>query len=125
VANRLLKRVRDFAQVKEDGNISGKTAEKALKLLEVDASGLDKMDRKLLLIIIEKFNGGPVGVETLSAALNEERDTIEDVYEPFLMQEGYLSRTPRGRVASEAAYKHLGIAFKRKDASGGLQEELL
>jgi Holliday junction DNA helicase RuvB len=125
VANRLLKRVRDFAQVKGDGKVSEETAKKALHLLEVDRSGLDKMDRRLLLTIIEKFDGGPVGVDTLSAAINEEKDTIEDVYEPFLIQEGYLCRTPRGRVATKAAYEHLGIAFKKKNDSQDLQEDLL
>lgn len=120
IANRLLRRVRDYAQVRADGNITKKVADEALKMLEVDELGFDKMDRKLLLTIIEKFNGGPVGVETLSAAVSEERDTIEDVYEPFLIQGGYIHRTPRGRVATKIAYEHFGI--KPKDE---LQEKLL
>lgn len=120
IANRLLRRVRDYAQVRADGNITKKVADEALKMLEVDELGFDKMDRKLLLTIIEKFNGGPVGVETLSAAVSEEKDTIEDVYEPFLIQGGYIHRTPRGRVATKIAYEHFGI--KPKDE---LQERLL
>ncbi len=119
IANRLLRRVRDYAQVRADGNITKKVADEALKMLEVDELGFDKMDRKLLLTIIEKFNGGPVGVETLSAAVSEEKDTIEDVYEPFLIQGGYIHRTPRGRVATKIAYEHFGI--KPKD---DLQEKL-
>ena len=109
IANRLLKRVRDFAQVKADGAISRDVAKAALAMLEVDARGLDDTDRRLLRTLIEKFGGGPVGVETLAAALAEERDTIEDVYEPFLMQQGFLQRTPRGRMATRAAYEHLGM----------------
>ena len=109
IANRLLRRVRDYAQVRADGNITKKVADEALKMLEVDELGFDKMDRKLLLTIIEKFNGGPVGVETLSAAVSEEKDTIEDVYEPFLIQGGYIHRTPRGRVATKITYEHFGI----------------
>ncbi|OGV99282.1 MAG: Holliday junction DNA helicase RuvB [Nitrospinae bacterium RIFCSPLOWO2_02_39_17] len=120
IANRLLRRVRDYAQVRADGNITKKVADEALKMLEVDELGFDKMDRKLLITIIEKFNGGPVGVETLSAAVSEEKDTIEDVYEPFLIQGGYIHRTPRGRVATKIAYEHFGI--KPKDE---LQEKLL
>lgn len=108
VANRILKRVRDFAQVKANGCITLKVAQDALKMLEVDRLGLDKMDRKILLTIIEKFGGGPVGVEALSVALGEERDTLEDVYEPFLIQCGFLNRTPRGRVATPLAYGHFG-----------------
>ena len=107
VANRLLKRVRDYAQVRADGFITSEVASLALKLLDVDALGLDKMDRQLLEAIIDKFGGGPVGLETLSAVLNEEKDTIEDVYEPYLIQEGYLKRTPRGRTATPLAYRHL------------------
>ena len=107
VANRLLKRVRDYAQVRADGFITCEVASQALKLLDVDDLGLDKMDRQLLEAIIDKFGGGPVGLETLSAVLNEEKDTIEDVYEPFLIQEGYLKRTPRGRTATPLAYRHL------------------
>ena len=107
IANRLLKRVRDFAQVRADGFITAEVAARALALLDVDDLGLDKMDRQLLEAIIDKFGGGPVGLETLSAVLNEEKDTIEDVYEPFLIQEGYLKRTPRGRTATPLAYRHL------------------
>jgi len=110
VANRLLRRVRDFAQVEGDGRIHRKIADHALLQMEVDKEGLDVMDRKILRVILEKFQGGPVGVETISASISEERDTIEDVYEPFLLQQGFLKRTPRGRVATPAAYKHLGIA---------------
>jgi len=109
IANRLLRRVRDYAQVKGDGIITQPIASKALEMLEVDPKGLDKMDHKLLLTLIEKFNGGPVGVESLAASINEERDTIEDVFEPFLMQSGFLHRTPRGRVATTAAFEHFGL----------------
>ena len=108
VANRILRRVRDFAQVKADGRLTLAVAQGALKMLEVDRLGLDKMDRKILLTIIEKFSGGPVGVEALSVALCEERDTLEDVYEPFLIQCGFLNRTPRGRMATPLAYSHFG-----------------
>ncbi len=108
IANRLLRRVRDYAQIKGDGTIDGKIAENALSKLEIDEQGLDNLDRKLLLVIIEKFNGGPVGIGTISAVLNEEKDTIEDVYEPFLIQKGFLERTPRGRVATKLAYEHFG-----------------
>lgn len=107
IANRLLKRVRDFAQVRASGRIDMETAKKALILFEVDEWGLDSMDRKILSTIIDKFQGGPVGVDTLSTALSEEKETIEDVYEPYLIQSGYLSRTPRGRVATPLARKHL------------------
>jgi len=107
IANRLLKRVRDYAQVRADGFITQKVAAQALRLLEVDDFGLDKMDRQLLLTIIDKFSGGPVGLETLAASINAERETIEDVYEPFLLQSGYLKRTPRGRTATPLAYRHL------------------
>ena len=110
IANRLLRRVRDFAEVKGDGHVDKTTADAALKMLDVDAIGLDVMDRKMLLAIIEKFAGGPVGVENLAAALSEERDTIEDVLEPYLIQQGYLQRTPRGRVATALAYRHFGLA---------------
>ena len=109
IANRLLKRVRDFAQVRADGHISREVASAALAMLEVDALGLDEFDRRLLRILIEKFGGGPVGVETMAAAMSEERDTLEDVYEPYLMQMGFLQRTPRGRVATRLAYEHLGL----------------
>ncbi len=107
VANRLLRRVRDFAQVKGDGNITRDLADYALGVLEVDQAGLDRMDRNILACIIDKYDGGPVGLETMAAALSEEKDTLEDVYEPYLMQQGYLKRTPRGRVATRAAYAHL------------------
>ncbi len=107
IANRLLKRVRDYAQVRADGFITCTVAAQALHLLDVDASGLDKMDRQLLLTIIDKFGGGPVGLDTLAASINEQKETIEDVYEPFLLQSGYLNRTPRGRTATPLAYRHL------------------
>ena len=107
IANRLLKRVRDYAQVRADGVITQEVACLALELLEVDAFGLDKMDRHLLLTIIDKFGGGPVGLETLAASINEEKGTIEDVFEPFLLQNGYIARTPRGRTATELAYRHM------------------
>lgn len=109
IANRLLRRVRDFAEVCASGAISKGVAEQALKLLEVDVRGLDNMDRSFLRTIIEKFGGGPVGIETLATAIGEERETLEDVYEPFLIQCGYLNRTSRGRVATELAYGHLGL----------------
>jgi len=109
IANRLLRRVRDFAQVKADGRITEPVALEALGLLEVDEHGFDEMDRKILMTIIEKFEGGPVGLGTIAAVISEERDTIEDVYEPFLMQIGFLDRTPRGRVATERAYRHFGL----------------
>ena len=110
VANRLLRRVRDFAQTEGDGRINRKIADDALLRMEVDREGLDVMDRKILRVILEKFSGGPVGVETISASISEERDTIEDVYEPFLLQQGFLKRTPRGRIATPSAYRHLGVA---------------
>jgi holliday junction DNA helicase RuvB len=109
VANRLLRRVRDYAQVKGDGTVSKAVAEAALKMLDVDVLGLDMMDRKLLLAVIEKFGGGPVGLENLAHAVGEEADTIEDVLEPYLIQQGYLQRTPRGRIATLLAYRHFGI----------------
>ena len=109
IANRLLRRVRDYAQVKADGKISKPVADAALKMLDVDALGLDLMDRKLLLAVIEKFSGGPVGLENLAHVIGEEADTIEDVLEPYLIQCGYLQRTPRGRMATLTAYRHFGI----------------
>lgn len=112
VANRLLKRVRDYAQVRAEGKITQEIAQEALSLLEVDVLGLDDMDRRVLRTIIEKFGGGPVGLETISAALSEESDTIMDVVEPYLLQLGFLDRTPRGRVATRRAYEHLGIVYK-------------
>ena len=114
LANRLLKRVRDFAQVKYQGRITGEVACLALDLLEVDKNGLDQTDRLLLRTIIEKFSGGPVGLDTLAAAVGEDSGTIEDVYEPYLIQHGFLSRTPRGRVAMRQAYTHLGLPFERE-----------
>jgi len=113
IANRWLKRVRDFAQVRHDGRVTLAVAKEALAALEVDDQGLDAVDRMLLRAIAEKFSGGPVGVETLAAAVSEDAETIEDVYEPYLLQEGYLKRTPRGRVATERAYAHLGLAAPR------------
>jgi Holliday junction DNA helicase RuvB len=112
VANRLLRRVRDFAQVEADGVITHEVAKRALDMLGVDDQGLDKMDRHIMLTIIEKFSGGPIGLDSLSAAVSEERDTIEDVYEPFLIQIGYMKRTTRGRVATRLAYKHFGIPLE-------------
>lgn len=106
IANRLLRRVRDFAQVKREGFIDRKVAVAALEMFEVDHKGFDQMDRKILLTLIDKFNGGPVGIDSLSAAIGEERTTIEDIYEPYLVQEGYLQRTARGRIATKAAYDH-------------------
>jgi len=119
VALRLLKRVRDYAQVKGDGVVTGEIAREALFFMEIDSFGLDRMDRAILRTIVEKFGGGPVGIDTLSAALSEERDTIEDVYEPFLIQMGYIHRTPRGRVATRRAYEYLGIS-----PQGAEQKEL-
>lgn len=108
IANRILRRVRDFAEVKSDGTIDLDITKKALMQMEIDSAGFDAMDRKLLLLLIEKFNGGPVGVETLATAVGEERDAIEDVYEPFLIQGGFLARTPRGRIVTDLAYAHFG-----------------
>jgi Holliday junction DNA helicase RuvB len=108
IVNRLLRRVRDFAEVEGDGEITKELVESSMKRLEVDAQGFDHMDRRLLLTIIDKFEGGPVGLETLAAALSEEKDTLEDVYEPFLIQEGFLDRTPRGRQATRLAYEYFG-----------------
>src|SRR5687767_174473 len=115
VANRLLRRVRDYAQVRADGRITRDVADRALQMLEVDRHGFDEIDRRLLLTIIEKFSGGPVGVGSLAAALSEERDAIEDIYEPFLIQIGFLERTPRGRVATPRAYEFLDVKDQRKD----------
>ena len=118
IANRLLKRVRDYAQVKAEGRITKAVADAALSMLDVDPLGLDRVDRKLLKCIIEKFGGGPVGVETLAAATSEEAETIEDVYEPYLLQLGFLNRTPRGRTATLPAYRHLGIPVKQAADDG-------
>ncbi len=115
ISNRLLKRVRDFAQVKADGDITTEVVDKALLLLEIDKLGLDSLDHKLLRTIITKFDGGPVGLNTLAASISEERETIEDVYEPYLLQIGFLDRTPRGRVATIAAYNHLDISYKKQE----------
>ena len=117
IANRLLRRVRDFAEVKADGRINGDVASRALDMLKVDTFGFDNMDRNLLLTIIEKFDGGPVGVENLAAAIGEERDTIEDVIEPYLIQQGFLMCTPRGRVATANAYRHFGLKTRSRDAA--------
>ncbi len=116
IANRLLRRVRDYAQVKADGRIDRQVADEALAMLEVDELGLDDIDRKALAAIIDKFDGGPVGIETVAAAISEEPDTVMDVYEPYLLQLGFLARTPRGRVATELAYRHLGRPSKKVEA---------
>jgi Holliday junction DNA helicase RuvB len=115
VANRLLRRVRDYAQVRADGRINHEVSLRALQMLEVDEHGFDEVDRRLLRTIIEKFNGGPVGVASLAAAMSEERDALEDIYEPFLIQLGFLDRTPRGRVATARAYEYFGLAAPGKD----------
>ncbi|MFN2645153.1 MAG: Holliday junction branch migration DNA helicase RuvB [Burkholderiales bacterium] len=118
VANRLLRRVRDYAEVKADGRVTKPIAEAALKMLDVDALGLDVMDRKLLLAVIDKFSGGPVGLENLAHAIGEDAETIEDVLEPYLIQQGYLQRTPRGRMATLSAYRHFGIVAPGALSSG-------
>jgi Holliday junction DNA helicase RuvB len=123
IVNRLLRRVRDYAEVKADGHVTRAVADAALSMLDVDAIGLDIMDRKLLLTVLEKFSGGPVGVDNLAAAISEERDTIEDVLEPYLIQQGFLKRTPRGRMATTATYQHFGIAMPRDGVNRGLWEE--
>ena len=120
IANRLLRRVRDFAEVKSTGLVTGEVADTALRMLDVDAAGLDVMDRKLLSAVIDKFGGGPVGVENLAAAIGEERDTIEDVLEPYLIQQGYLQRTQRGRIATPLAYRHFGLAQEAGPRAGDL-----
>ena len=120
IANRLLRRVRDYAEVKGTGVVTRAQADEALRMLDVDTVGFDVMDRKLLLAVLEKFAGGPVGLDNLAAAIGEERDTIEDVLEPYLIQQGYLQRTPRGRVATLSAYRHFGIAAPARNASGDL-----
>ena len=117
VANRLLKRVRDYAQVKADGVITGAVAVDALARLEVDGIGLDEVDHKVLRTIVEKFNGGPVGLDTIAAAISEEADTIMDVYEPYLLQLGFLERTPRGRLATRLAHEHLGLPYDRNQSN--------
>jgi len=119
IANRLLRRVRDYAEVKADGKVNCDVARRALDMLDVDSHGFDMMDRKLLLAIIEKFAGGPVGLDSIAAAIGEERDTIEDVLEPYLIQQGFIMRTPRGRVATTNAYQHFGL----KNKAGKAQEQ--
>ena len=119
IANRLLKRVRDYSEVKADNLVSFKEAREALKLLEVDSQGFDRVDNKILEAIIDNFKGGPVGIETLSYFIGEELGTLEDVYEPYLLQRGFIVRTPRGRVATEKAYKHLGRNFNDKHKESG------
>jgi Holliday junction DNA helicase RuvB len=119
IANRLLRRVRDYAEVKADGRVTDAVAQAALDLLDVDPQGFDPMDRRLMLAIIEKFEGGPVGVDSLAAALGEERGTIEDVIEPFLIQQGYIMRTARGRVATRSAYLHFGLTPPALERPGG------
>ncbi|MGO8754473.1 MAG: Holliday junction branch migration DNA helicase RuvB [Gallionellaceae bacterium] len=123
IANRLLRRVRDYAEVRAQGEAMREVADAALTMLDVDAQGLDVMDRKLLLTVIEKFTGGPVGVDNLAAAIGEERDTIEDVLEPYLIQQGYLQRTPRGRIATANAYQHFGLAQPRNASMKELWDE--
>ena len=120
IANRLLRRVRDFAQVRASGSVTATVAAAALEMLEVDRRGFDKMDRAILLAIIEKFGGGPVGLDTLAAAVGEERDTIEDVYEPYLIKEGFLARTPKGRVVTEHAFGHFGLSPATRSLQGRL-----
>jgi Holliday junction DNA helicase RuvB len=115
VANRILRRVRDYAQVEADGIVTLEVAKRALKMLDVDDKGLDRMDRHIMLTIIKKFSGGPIGLDTLSAAVSEEKDTLEDVYEPFLIKLGYIKRTPRGRVATQLAYDHFNIKMGEGD----------
>ena len=114
IANRLLRRVRDYSEVKEDGTVNLESAGNALDMLKIDKNGFDHMDRRLLMTMIEKFEGGPVGVDSLAAAITEERDTIEDVLEPYLIQQGFIMRTPRGRVVTQHAYRHFGIKPSRK-----------
>ncbi len=120
IANRLLRRLRDFAEVEGTGRISQSLADAALKRLDIDGAGLDQMDRRVMLTIMEKFGGGPVGVETIAAAVGEERDTIEDVYEPFLLQQGFLQRTPRGRMATLQAYQYFGKTAPKRDSQSDL-----
>jgi Holliday junction DNA helicase RuvB len=120
IANRLLRRLRDFAEVEGQGVVTKALADNALRRLDIDASGLDHMDRRILVTIIEKFGGGPVGVETIAAAVGEERDTIEDVYEPYLLQEGFIHRTPRGRMATLHAYEYFGKVAPKRDSQGDL-----
>jgi holliday junction DNA helicase RuvB len=123
ISNRLLRRVRDYAQVKADGIVSSEVADAALKMLDVDNLGFDVMDRKLLQAVLEKFGGGPVGLDNLAAAIGEERDTIEDVLEPYLIQQGYLMRTPRGRVATSLAYQHFGLQVPKTLVTGEVWQQ--
>ena len=123
IANRLLRRVRDYAEVKGEGRITREIADAALKMLDVDPVGFDLMDRKLLEAVLFKFSGGPVGLDNLAAAIGEERDTIEDVLEPYLIQQGYLQRTPRGRIATPSAYQHFGVAAPRTSPNGDLWQQ--
>jgi Holliday junction DNA helicase RuvB len=123
ISNRLLRRVRDYAEVKAQGRVDREIADAALKMLDVDRIGLDVMDRKLLLAVVEKFGGGPVGIDNLAAAIGEERDTIEDVLEPFLIQQGYLQRTPRGRMATVSTYRHFGLAVPQPSGNAELWRE--
>ena len=123
IANRLLRRVRDFAEVKAQGIVTQEVADAALLMLDVDIIGLDVMDRKLLLTVMQKFGGGPVGVESMAAAIGEERGTIEDVLEPYLIQQGYLMRSPRGRVATRLAYEHFGLTLPKTNPNGELWNE--
>ncbi len=122
IANRLLRRVRDFAEVKADGHISTEVADAALNMLNVDVHGFDSMDRRVLLAIMEKFDGGPVGVDSIAAAIGEERGTIEDVIEPYLIQQGFMMRTPRGRMATRTAYQHFGLSPPAQDLGGSVGE---
>lgn len=124
IANRLLRRVRDYAEVKSDGKVTELVAQQALDMLNVDQLGLDHLDRRLLLMLIEKFEGGPVGVDSLAAALSEERGTLEDVLEPYLIQQGYLLRTPRGRMVTQAAYRHFGMQMPRTNRDTSLPLDL-
>ncbi|MBV1877850.1 MAG: Holliday junction branch migration DNA helicase RuvB [Pseudomonadales bacterium] len=122
IANRLLRRVRDYVEVKADGQIEANTASQALNMLKVDENGFEHMDRRLLMVMIEKFDGGPVGIDNIAAAIGEERDTIEDVYEPYLIQQGFLMRTPRGRIATRHAYLHFGLK-PPSDGSSELEQD--
>ncbi|MAS00120.1 MAG: Holliday junction branch migration DNA helicase RuvB [Nitrosomonadales bacterium] len=123
IANRLLRRVRDFAEIKSKGKVNKSTADAALKMLDVDLIGLDLMDRTFLLSIIEKFSGGPVGLDNIAAAIGEEKETIEDVIEPYLIQQGYLMRSPRGRLATEKAYKHFDLKYSKNNLNDELWKE--
>jgi Holliday junction DNA helicase RuvB len=123
IANRILKRVRDFSQVKGTGRIEPEITQQALSALGVDPMGLESLDREILQTIIERFKGGPVGIDTIAASIGEERVTIEDVYEPYLIQKGFLHRTPKGRVVSEKAYRHLGIDFDEEQVEINVEEE--